>query len=57
MRFDIALIFKNDRRPVTTSHFPCILSCLTKVKKSMKISTSSSKKGQLFSEHVLVVMY
>ena len=57
MRFDVALIFKNDRRPVTTSHFPCILSCLTKVKKSMKISTSSSKKGQLFSEHVLVVMY
>ena len=37
MRLEINLFFKNNKRPVTVNHFPGILGCFSKVKKSMKM--------------------
>ena len=48
MGWDIDLFFKSNYEPVMKDHCPGILSCSSKGRKSIKMSTSAGKTEHLF---------
>ena len=48
MGWDIDLFFKSNYEPVMKDHCPGILSCSSKGRKSIKMSTSAGKTEQNF---------
>ena len=56
MCFDNGLFFKDKYRLAVKNLFPSILSCSSKTRQSMNMSTSASTKEQLSTGHVLVAV-